>query len=90
MHQKTIMGHGAGLPPTSQNQTPTKAKIGARKSSATGSFSQSLTKLGGPNGPVAPASILKNKTKKDEDIELASVSSDEDDLADPDNLGYSK
>lgn len=85
MHQKTIMGHGGGLPPTSSNQTPTKPKIGAaRKQSASGTsqFSTSFSKIGGPNGPVAPSSILKNNPKspsKKGEADLESVSSDEDD-----------
>jgi len=52
-----------------------------------------MSKLGGANAPVAPGSILKNSSKsatKKREADLDSVSSDEDDLADPDNLGYSK
>ena len=98
MHQKTIMGHGGGLP----TGTPTKPKVGAtaRKSSATGgstSFSTSFSKgMTGANGPVAPSPTLKMNNQKSPskkgEIDLDSVSSDEDDaqLEDPDNLGYSK
>lgn len=97
MHQKTIMGHGSGLP----TGTPTKPKVSvARKNSATGksaafsnSFSSGMT---GPNGPVAPSPTIKMSNQKSPskkgEIDCDSVSSDEDDAAleDPDNLGYSK
>jgi hypothetical protein len=51
--------------------------------------------MGGANGPIAPSPTLKNNPKsptKKGEIDLESVSSDEDDtlLEDPDNLGYSK
>lgn len=57
-----------------------------------------MSKFGGPNGPVAAISILKQTNSKSPeknkrnggDAELDSVSSDEDPHNDPDNIGYSK